>query len=235
MALHPHERPSWLPALKSVFVCPHLRNHLTLVITRAGGRGHRGICQNVDAGILRPSHVVESFIENGEVRQILHNGIRFIHDVVMNWSFQGVVHLTMLLGAAHERCKILGIRSTEGVVKTDQSAAAFHESLKQILLRFADVSCVAFVDDYNIGMFQISAARRMHRAIHHGSALREQLTPIGKKLRIVVLPRVMRFEPGPDVNVHAVGILPLRPRRALWTRVAEPRTGTIEIQRRTQY
>ena len=47
----------------------------------------------------------------------------------------------------------------------------------------------------------------MQRAVDNGTMLSEQLAPVSKELRVVVLGGKVRFETRPDVNVHAFRIL----------------------------
>ena len=76
------------------------------------------------------------------------------------------------------------------------------------------VAGVAFVDHDHVGMFQVGSAGPMQRAIDDGPMLRQQLAPVGKKLRVIVLAHGMGFEARPDIDVHAVGILARRCRHA---------------------
>src|ERR1700761_158244 len=45
--------------------------------------------------------------------------------------------------------------------------------------------------------------------------LRQQLAPVRQKLRVIVLAHVMRFQAGPNINMHSVGVLSLRTGNAL--------------------
>lgn len=71
----------------------------------------------------------------------------------------------------------------------------------------AQITRVAFVNDDNIGVSQIVGGGGVERSIDDGAVLGEQLAPVAEELGIVVLAGLMRFESGPDVDVHAVRVL----------------------------
>ena len=96
-------------------------------------------------------------------------------------------------------------------MEIDQAAAAFYKRLDRTFVFVDRVASITFVNYQDIGMFEIGSARGMQRAIDDGSAFGQKLAPIGKELRVIVLTRQMRFKSGPDVNVHAVGILSRHP------------------------
>src|SRR5260370_32021 len=76
----------------------------------AGRRDLRGR-QYVDGGIFRPRDREKCLVGNGEVGHVLHDGIRLVHDRVMDGRVQSVVHFAMLLGAPHKRRKITRVRA----------------------------------------------------------------------------------------------------------------------------
>ena len=79
----------------------------------------------------------------------------------MDGRIQGVIHLAVLLGAAHEGREISGIGAAQGVVQTDQAAAPFDERLERDFLAVTQIGCVAFVNHDDVGMFQVGAGGGM--------------------------------------------------------------------------
>ena len=64
-------------------------------------------------------------------------------------------------------------------------------------------------------MFEGGTTGGMEGAIDDGAMLRQNLAPVGKKLRVVVLTDGVGLEARPKVYVHAGGVLALRPGRPL--------------------
>ena len=214
MALHPDEGSSGLAAGDGVFVGPDLRHDFVLVVAGAARRGNLGGRQHVDAGIFRPGHGEEGLVGDRDVGEVLGDGVRFVHDGVGDGRVQGVVHFPVLLGAAHERRKIGGVRTAQRVVKTDQAAAAFDEVVEHGLLAIVQVGRIAFVDHDDVGVFQVGAARGVQRAIDDGPMRGQDLAPVGDELRVIVLAFAMGLEAAPEVDMHAVAVLALRSRSA---------------------
>ena len=187
VALHPDEGASGLAAGDGVFVRPDLRHDFVLVVAGAARGGILAVASTWMPGSF--AHVMreEGLVGNGDVGHVLHDGVRFVHDGVVDGRVQGVVHFPVLLGAAHERRKIGGVRTAQRVVKTDQAAAAFDESIEHGLLAIVQVSRIAFVDHHDVGVFQVGAAWRMQSAIDDGAMLGQNLAPIGEELRVIVL------------------------------------------------
>ena len=59
-------------------------------------------------------------------------------------------------------------------------------------------------------MFQVGFGRAVQGAFDDSAVLSQKLAPVGQKLRVVMLARAMGLQAGPDVDVHAVGVLALR-------------------------
>src|ERR1043166_3175096 len=93
-------------------------------------------------------------------------------------------------------------------MKTNESASTLDIGIQRGFVGIAQISRVALVDHHDVGAFEIGGARCMQCAVHDGSMLRKNLTPVGKKLWIVMLTRAMRFQTAPDVDMHSVSVLP---------------------------
>ena len=96
------------------------------------------------------------------------------------------------------------------------------------------IAGVAFIDHDHVGMFQVGVAGGMKGAIDHGAMLRQNLAPVGQKLRIVVLADAMGLETAPDIDMHPIGVLPLHPGNALRSRSASPLGPGLRLHRRPQ-
>src|SRR5579875_2080231 len=95
-------------------------------------------------------------------------------------------------------------------MQADQAATPPDEGFQGGLLLFTLITGIAFINHY-FGVFQVSAAWRMQSAIDHRAVFGQDFAPIRKKLRIVVFAGQMRFQAGPNIDVHAVWILALWP------------------------
>ena len=71
--------------------------------------------------ILRPRHREERLVQQREIRQVLRDWVRFVNFAVGDWGFQRVVHLPVLLAAAHKRGN-----NKEGVHCRSLLARGFH-------------------------------------------------------------------------------------------------------------
>ena len=92
-------------------------------------------------------------------------------------------------------------------MQADESPAPLYIILKHSSLFVAEIGGVSLVNNDDIGVRKIGARGRVESAIDNGTVLRKNLAPVGEELRIVVLPGVMRFEAGPDVDVRARCVL----------------------------
>src|SRR6185437_4219180 len=135
-----------------------------------------------------------------------------IRNGVGNWRSQCVVDLAMLLCAANERGEVRWIWAAQRIMQADEPAALFHILLERRFLLVTEVRSVALIDYDYVSLLESAHRRRVECAIDHRAMLRENLAPISQKLRIVMLAGLVRLEPGPDVNVHAIWILVPRER-----------------------
>ena len=77
-------------------------------------------------------------------------------------------------------------------------------------------SDVTLIDNDHVRLLQVLRRRHMQRALNHRAAFRQQLAPVGEKLRIVMLPRAVRFQSSPEKDSHTVRVLPRNSRSSSW-------------------
>ena len=72
-------------------------------------------------------------------------------------------------------------------MKADDAAAAPEEVVERLLILEARIAGVTFIYDQHIGRRQLACRRKVQGAVDDGAAIRQELAPVGKKLRVIVL------------------------------------------------
>jgi len=197
VALHPDEGSGWLAARQGVFVGPDLGDYFAFVGAGAGGGWDDCCGEDVEGGGWGPGHVVEGFVEEGEVGHALHDGVGGVGDGVGYGRAEGVVDFAMLFRAAHEGGEIGWVGSAEGVVEANEAAAAVDVGVEGRFFFGGEEPGVSFIDDDDVGVGQIGGGGGVKRSVDDGAVLGEELGPIGEELGVVVLAGLVGFEAGP--------------------------------------
>ena len=151
---------------------------------------------------LCPRHQKERFVFDREVGQTLHDRARRVDDRVGNFSLEGEIRLPVLLRAADDCRVVVGIGTAERVVKTHEAAAAFEVRLERRLFVGVHAAGIALVHDDHVGVRDLRRGREMQRPVDDRAALGQNLAPIGKILRVIVLSGPVGLQPGTNVDAQ---------------------------------
>ena len=93
----------------------------------------------------REVQLVKGFVVNLG-RHALHDGDVLVDHVVVQRGSPGVIDLAMLLAGAHQGRHVGRIRAAQGVMESDQAAAALHIGLQAGALFRGHVTGIAAID-----------------------------------------------------------------------------------------
>ena len=79
-------------------------------------------------------------------------------------------------------------------MQIDKAAAPFDVRVEDGLLAIAQIACVPFVNQDDVGMFEVGSAGDVQSAIDDGPMVRQNLAPVGQKLRVVMLTLAVGLE-----------------------------------------
>ena len=87
-------------------------------------------------------------------------------------------------------------------MKADDAAAAPEEVVERLLILEAQIAGVTFIYDEHVGRREFAGRRKVQSAVDDGAAIRQELAPVGKKLRVIVLALRMGLQSGLDKDTE---------------------------------
>src|ERR1700722_11775441 len=97
----------------------------------------------------------------------------------------------MFLCATNQSREGSRIRTAQRIMETHNTAAAFDEGGERTIRQ---VAIVSLIDHQDVGILQLRRARSVQRAVDDGSVFRQDLAPVRKKLRIVMLANLVGLQ-----------------------------------------
>src|SRR5688572_23576597 len=88
------------------------------------------------------------------------------------------LRVTMLPGAADDRLEPVSVRAADGVMDRNDTAAALEELFEVGAVVAGDGTGLGGEHDQDIGVVELGAGGKLHRAIDFGAAVREELLPV---------------------------------------------------------
>jgi hypothetical protein len=87
-------------------------------------------------------------------------------------------------------------------VNGDDPAAFSHVGIEVRSILHAHVASISLVDDDDVRVYQLLLGWKVQAAVDDGVPVHQQLAPVGKKLRIVVLPFGVRLQSGIEIDAN---------------------------------
>ena len=126
---------------------------------------------------------------------------RQLGDGVLDHSSREV-RFAMPLGAAEHRGLPRGVVAADRVVERHEAAASLEIALEHGFLGLRHPAGVALVHHDDVHPGEFLGCGEVQTAINDGTALGEELAPVGEQLRVVVLALGVGLQPRADVDVH---------------------------------